>query len=221
MHLALFQVNSLRRVAMGILLVGIVLVAVACSSSTPTRPPESPTVSALAQQSPAPTVPPTATGPAGATATLPVLPTVGTPGAPVTTTVAATRTVAVATTRTRSPPRLRPLLPSQPACQASSRLTSIAAPTTSSVRLSSQPFLPAAAHKFSRVRRGRHFRPTVRTLHISIGRMGFTSRMPMAAARSVPSSSARASAASTGRAMVNTLPMPIRPSPVSRADRFR
>ena len=111
MHLALFQVNSLRRVAMGILLVGIVLAAVACSSSTPTRPPESPTVSALAQQSPAPTVPPTATGPAGATATLPVLPTVGTPGTPVTTTVAATRTVAVATTRTPKPATVAPVTP--------------------------------------------------------------------------------------------------------------
>jgi hypothetical protein len=81
---------------MGILLVGIVLLAAACSSTTPTRPLESPTLSALAQQSVVPTVPPTATGPAGATATLPLLPTVGTPGAPVTTTVIVTRTATVA-----------------------------------------------------------------------------------------------------------------------------
>jgi dipeptidyl aminopeptidase/acylaminoacyl peptidase len=114
MHLAILQVIDLRRVGIGALLVGITLVAVACSSSTPTRSLESPTLSALAQQSLVPTIPPTATGPAGATATLALLPTVGTPGAPVTTTDAQTRTVA-APSRTPKPAASAPAVAPKPA----------------------------------------------------------------------------------------------------------
>ena len=103
MHLAFSSMVTLRRALIGLFLVGIVLLAAACGSSTPARPPESPTLSVLAQQTVEPTVPPTATEPAGATATLALLPTVGTPGAAVTTTVAATRTAAAAATRTPKP----------------------------------------------------------------------------------------------------------------------
>jgi Tol biopolymer transport system component len=111
MDLACFQAGTLRRALTGILTVGIVLFAAACSSPTPTRAPETATLSVLAQQTAAPTVPPTATGLAGATATLPLLPTVGTPGAVVTTTIVATRTAAVVATRTPKPATVAPAAP--------------------------------------------------------------------------------------------------------------
>ncbi|HEX7586954.1 MAG TPA: hypothetical protein VF478_01430, partial [Anaerolineae bacterium] len=115
MNLAFYQVVTGRRALTGILFVGIGLLATACGSSTPTRSPETPTLSALAQQTAAPTVPPTATGLAGATATLPLLPSVGTPGAPVTTTVAATRTATVALARTPKPATIAPAVTPKPA----------------------------------------------------------------------------------------------------------
>jgi hypothetical protein len=111
MRFASLQVFALKRTWIVLSLVGLGLTAVACGSSTLTRPSESPTLSALAQQTAAPTVPPTATGPAGATATIPPLPTVGTPGAPVTTTVAVTKTTAP----TRTPRPATAIPPPKPA----------------------------------------------------------------------------------------------------------
>lgn len=105
---------TLQRVMIAVLSIVIVLTIAACGSATPTRLPATATLSALEiTPSGAPTVPPTATGPAGETTPIPPLPTVGTPGAPVTATVAATK-AAVLPTRTpkpattAAPPPLKP-----------------------------------------------------------------------------------------------------------------
>ncbi|MDE3091230.1 MAG: PD40 domain-containing protein [Chloroflexota bacterium] len=104
MDLPTSQMLTPRRILIGAVLVTLALGAAACGSATPTPAPVSPTLSALVQQTAAPTVPPTATG----QATIPPLPTAGTPSAPVTPTIIATAT----TVRTKVPaPTSVPLTP--------------------------------------------------------------------------------------------------------------
>lgn len=104
MDSAISRTSAMQRAGIGAILIAMLLTVVACGSSTPTRVPASPTVAAQVQtEGGPPTVPPTATGPAGAAPTIPPLPTVGTPGAPVTATVAVTKTAAPTAIRTTKP----------------------------------------------------------------------------------------------------------------------
>jgi len=96
MRINLLKMFTRQRTLVGAVLIGMVLIAAACSS--PLAPaPASPTLAALAQpENGSPTAPPTATGFAGAEPTISPLPAVGTPGAPVTATLAVTRTATAA-----------------------------------------------------------------------------------------------------------------------------
>jgi dipeptidyl aminopeptidase/acylaminoacyl peptidase len=104
MRFTISKMITRQRAWIIVLSTGIVLTAVACGSATPTRPSASPTLAVQAQStSAAPTVPPTATGPAGATATLTPTPLGSTPVVPITPTVAVTKTTAPTAARTAKP----------------------------------------------------------------------------------------------------------------------
>jgi hypothetical protein len=107
----------MKRAGAGVILIALLLVVVACGSSTPTRVPVSPTLAGQVQPgSGSPTVPPTATGPAGAAPTIPPLPTVGTPGVAVTSTITATKTTAPTAVRaTKAAAATVPPAPPKPA----------------------------------------------------------------------------------------------------------
>ncbi len=105
MRFTISKVLTLRRTLMIVISTGIVLTVAACGGpATPTRPLASPTLAVQAQETgAAPTAPPTATGPAGATETYTPTPLGSTPVTTITPTVAVTKTTAPTAVRTAKP----------------------------------------------------------------------------------------------------------------------